>query len=261
VREGTLPSLYTLCRRQAFWRAHKLRRSVVPLQEAMHDSTATGANCDLLPDHPAPSDIACIFTTHTAANAMPRVPHRPWIRTLVIALDGRPRSRIPYLTTCHDGHDPAATDNWSLGRTLGGHYRPATCPLGRPLRTATRLFPAWARVHSLLISCYSLLFFAVLCRPLLSFAVLCCPLLSYAGLCWPMASGIPLSDHLVEYPRAHRVSMAPGDSPSGKARFGSQRRADGRPESRLPCMVEWSPPCTQNSSITICVDGTWRGGT
>jgi len=55
VREGMPPSLYTLQQRWPFWRAHKLRRSVVPLQKRMHDSTATGANCDLLPDHHAPS--------------------------------------------------------------------------------------------------------------------------------------------------------------------------------------------------------------
>ena len=54
-RESTLRSLYTLRRRLSIWRAHKLRRSVVPLQKLMHDSTATGANCDPVAAHPAPS--------------------------------------------------------------------------------------------------------------------------------------------------------------------------------------------------------------
>ena len=54
-RESTLPSLYTLRRRLSIWRAHKLRRSVVSLQKRMHDSAATGANCDPVAAHPTPS--------------------------------------------------------------------------------------------------------------------------------------------------------------------------------------------------------------
>lgn len=102
--------------RSPFWRAHKLRRSVVLLQERMHDNDATGANCDLLPDHHAPSR----GSSPSRPRPMPGAGSCavPGLAHLLIALSQRPWSRISYLTTCHSRHSPAATDNWTLGGTL-----------------------------------------------------------------------------------------------------------------------------------------------